>query len=187
MCALSWFVVRVWISALYCRDFSLFPLFWNLENSGFSLFRIALGWFCLSVIGRFPYFFLAFSGSLCYNIYNNVYWILYPDLKLKKMHCVMPCFTTYFNQSVKKSEKKCAWYLQNWKKCVPLQPLSRGKDVRNSDMLKQSASVGVTPDSCTGYLTLHSVRERERVSLVIRTAWKIFFEKKLRKKFGGLK
>ena len=161
--------------------FSLFPLFWNPENSGFSLFRIASGWFCLSVIGCFPYFFLVFSGSLCYSIYNNVYRILYPDLKLKKMHCVTLCFTRYFNQSVKKVRKKSAWYLQNRKKCVPLQPLSRGKDVKNSDMLKQSASVGVTPVRCTEYLTLHSVRERERVSLVIRTAWKNFFEKNFEK------
>ena len=86
--------------------FSLFPLFWNPENSGFFLFSIALGWFCLSVIGCFPYFFLVFSGSLCYSIYNNVYRILYPDLKLKKMHCLTHCLTTYFNQSVKKSQKK---------------------------------------------------------------------------------
>ena len=48
-----------------------------------SLFPVP-GQFCLSVIVCFPYFFLAFSGSLCYNIYNNVYRILYPDLKLKK-------------------------------------------------------------------------------------------------------
>ena len=86
--------------------FSLFSLFWNPENSGFFLFSIALGWFCLSVIGCFPYFFLVFSGSLCYSIYNNVYRILYPDLKLKKMHCLTHCLTTYFNQSVKKVRKK---------------------------------------------------------------------------------
>ena len=39
-------------------------------------------------------------------IYNNVYFIFDMNLKLKKMHCVTLCFTTHFNQSVKKVRKK---------------------------------------------------------------------------------
>ena len=84
--------------------FSGIPLFLKVPPS--ILFLFVSGCFCLSVSGCFPYFFLAFSGSLCYNIYNNVYMNLYPDLKLKKMHCVTLCFTTYFNRYVKKVRKK---------------------------------------------------------------------------------
>ena len=48
-----------------------------------SLFPVP-GQFCLSVIGCFPYFFLAFSGSLCYSIYNNVCRISPFRVSLKK-------------------------------------------------------------------------------------------------------
>ena len=91
-------------------SFLFFRSFGTLKTPVFSF--LALLWddsvFLSSAVFRI---FSWCSPVLSVIIYNNVYRISPFRVSLKKMHCVTPCFTRYFNQSVKKVRKKVCMIL----------------------------------------------------------------------------